>query len=345
MPDRGTVLVTGAAGLIGSAVIWALNQRGDDRILAVDRLDRSEKWRNLAPLRFDDYIDADALGDQIERGLLDDVRAVVHLGACSSTTETDGRVSRREQLQLHETARRVDAGARHPLRLCVVGRHLRRARRPAVATGCDITALRPLNMYGYSKQLFDLHASTRGYLDRIAGLKYFNVFGPNEDHKGDMRSVVNKAFEQILETGRVRCSRATARSSRRRAAAGLPLRQGRGRHDAAPRRARPAPTDSSTSARVRSHTWRELVGAVFGATRTPGRDRVRRHAAASCAPSISTRPRRRSIGCAKRLQPAHRRRSPRRCATTSRNTSSRIVISATSALITPSRPSKQRPRH
>ena len=59
-------------------------------------------------------------------------------------------------------------------------------------------------MYGYSKQLFDLHASTRGYLDRIVGLKYFNVFGPNEDHKGDMRSVVNKAFRQILESGRVR---------------------------------------------------------------------------------------------------------------------------------------------
>ena len=73
-----------------------------------------------------------------------------------------------------------------------------------VSDGLDITTLRPLNMYGYSKQLFDLHASTHGYLDRIVGLKYFNVFGPNEDHKGDMRSVVNKAFRQILETGRVR---------------------------------------------------------------------------------------------------------------------------------------------
>ena len=73
-----------------------------------------------------------------------------------------------------------------------------------MSDGLDIRRLRPLNMYGYSKQLFDLHASARGYLDRIVGLKYFNVFGPNEDHKGDMRSVVNKAFRQILETGRVR---------------------------------------------------------------------------------------------------------------------------------------------
>ena len=73
MLDRGTVLVTGAAGLIGSAVVWALNRRGHERIIAVDRLDRSEKWRNLAPLRFDDYLEADALGDKIERGLLKDV--------------------------------------------------------------------------------------------------------------------------------------------------------------------------------------------------------------------------------------------------------------------------------
>src|SRR5512145_3426724 len=67
--------------------------------------------------------------------------------------------------------------------------------------------LRPLNMYGYSKQLFDLHASRHGYLDRIVGLKYFNVFGPNEDHKGDMRSMVHKAFQQIRESGRVRLFR------------------------------------------------------------------------------------------------------------------------------------------
>ena len=68
-------------------------------------------------------------------------------------------------------------------------------------------------MYGYSKQLFDLHASARGYLDRIVGLKYFNVFGPNEDHKGDMRSVVNKAFRQIVDTGASGSSRAIGRSS------------------------------------------------------------------------------------------------------------------------------------
>ncbi len=157
MPDRGKFLVTGAAGLIGSAVIWALNQRGDERIIAVDRLDRTEKWRNLAPLRFDDYIDADALGDKIELGLLNEVRAVVHLGACSSTTETDARylvenncnyTKMLAEWTLQRGIRFVYASSAATYG-AIEGRVSEEDR--------SITALRPLNMYGYSKQLFDLH--------------------------------------------------------------------------------------------------------------------------------------------------------------------------------------------
>src|SRR5688572_5181831 len=87
MWDRGRILVTGGAGFIGSALIWGLNERGHDRILVADRLDRSSKWRNLAPLRIDDYIDADALLPALDT--LNDVTGVLHMGACSSTTETD----------------------------------------------------------------------------------------------------------------------------------------------------------------------------------------------------------------------------------------------------------------
>ncbi len=199
----GRTLVTGGAGFIGSALIWALNRRGDDRILVVDRLGRSDKWRNLAPLSFDDYMEADALIPAIERGALDDVRTVLHLGACSSTTETDASFLVRNNFEFTKT-----------LAEWALTRNVRFVYASSAATygalegdlseEIPLQSLRPLNMYGYSKHLFDTYASRRGYLDRIAGLKYFNVFGPNEDHKGDMRSMVHKAFGQIAETGKVR---------------------------------------------------------------------------------------------------------------------------------------------
>jgi len=198
-----TTLVTGGAGFIGSALVWALNRRGNDRILVADRLDRSEKWRNLAPLRFDDYLEADALLAAIERNALDRVQTVYHLGACSSTTETDAAFLIRNNYEYTKT-----------LAEWAVRRNIRFVYASSAATygalegdlseDLELPSLRPLNIYAYSKHLFDLHALRRGYADRIAGLKYFNVFGPNEDHKGDMRSMVHKAFEQIRETGRVR---------------------------------------------------------------------------------------------------------------------------------------------
>jgi len=203
MLDQGTILVTGGAGFIGSALVWALNERGYDRILIADVLDRSEKWRNLVPLRFDDYVEADWLRSAIERGGLDQVRTVFHLGACSSTTETDAAYLLRNNT---EFTKRLAEWA--------LGRDVRFVYASSAATygalegtlheSTPLETLRPLNLYGYSKHLFDLYAAHRGYFDRIVGLKYFNVFGPNEAHKGDMRSVVNKAFHQIVETGRVK---------------------------------------------------------------------------------------------------------------------------------------------
>jgi ADP-L-glycero-D-manno-heptose 6-epimerase len=201
--DPGPTLVTGGAGFIGSALVWALNQRGHDRILVADRLGRSEKWRNLTPLTFDDYLEADELLPALDRGALDDVRTVFHLGACSSTTETDASYLIRNNFEftrtLAEWACRRDVRFVYASSAATYG-----ALEGDLSDSVPLTSLRPLNMYGYSKHLFDLHAARRGYLDRIVGLKYFNVFGPNEDHKGDMRSMVHKAYHQIRETGRVR---------------------------------------------------------------------------------------------------------------------------------------------
>ena len=203
MQPSDKILVTGAAGLIGSALVWALNRRGCENIILTDRLGRDERWRNLVPLRFADYLDADQLWDQLGTPALDSVRWVFHLGACSATTEKDAGFLMENNFR---TTRRLAEWA------LAGGRRFVYASSAATygdgAAGMEdghahLDAYRPLNMYGYSKQLFDQHARRQGWLDRIVGLKYFNIFGPNEDHKGDMRSVVHKACGQIRETGKV----------------------------------------------------------------------------------------------------------------------------------------------
>jgi ADP-L-glycero-D-manno-heptose 6-epimerase len=202
-PSRRT-LVTGGAGMIGSAVVWKLNLLGSDRILIADRMDHSEKWRNLVPLRFLDYIDADDLIYTIHNapGHLADVGTVLHLGACSSTTEKDSAFLIRNNFEFTKTLANwaIDKGARfvYASSAATYG-----AREDDFREDLPLPSLRPLNMYGYSKHLFDQYAERAGVLDRIVGLKYFNVFGPNENHKGDMRSVVHKAFHQIVETGKL----------------------------------------------------------------------------------------------------------------------------------------------
>jgi ADP-L-glycero-D-manno-heptose 6-epimerase len=198
------VLVTGGAGFIGSALVWALNRRGCERIIVCDRLGTDEKWRNLTPLHFADYVEADDLLPRLQSGALGKFNLVLHLGACSSTTERDAGFLIRNN---YEFTRDLAAWS------LVNGTRFVYASSAATygdgAAGmadddARLDTLRPLNMYGYSKHLFDLHARRAGFLDRIVGLKYFNVFGPNEDHKGDMRSVVHKSFGQVRETGVIR---------------------------------------------------------------------------------------------------------------------------------------------
>lgn len=203
--ERGTILVTGGAGFIGSALVNALNRRGFDRIIIADFLGHSEKWRNLAPLRFSEYLEADDLlrAVQNDAALLRDVQVVFHLGACSSTTETNATYLIRNNFEYTSTlaawAIRNDRRFVYASSAATYG-----ALESGLSDSADLRTLRPLNMYGYSKHMFDLHASHHGYLQKIVGLKYFNVFGPNEHHKQEMQSVVLKAFHQIKETGGVR---------------------------------------------------------------------------------------------------------------------------------------------
>lgn len=205
----GRILVTGGAGFIGSALVWALNQRGHDRIVVTDLLGSDEKWRNLVPLRFADYVEAGVFRQRILRqpDAFGRFTTVLHLGACSATTErnasylADNNYAYTQEL----AAWSLDQGARFIYASSA-------ATYGDGSSGMDdrderLKRLRPLNMYGYSKHLFDVHAQQAGWLDRIVGVKYFNVFGPNEDHKGDMRSLVHKAYQQILNSGRVQLFR------------------------------------------------------------------------------------------------------------------------------------------
>jgi len=261
-------LVTGGAGFIGSAVVWALNTRGEDRILVADRLDRSEKWRNLAPLRFDDYLEADALLAAIERGTLDRVQTVYHLGACSSTTETDAAFLIRNNYEFTKTL--AEWAVRSNIRFVYASSAATYgALEGELSDATDLSQLRPLNMYAYSKHLFDRYAARHGYADRIVGLKYFNVFGPNEDHKGEMRSMVHKACEQIRETGRVRLFKSDRPE----------FRDGEQRRDfvyvkdavdmTLHAAAQPGLCGLVNVGSGQAHTWLELMRAVFTAMQIP----------------------------------------------------------------------------
>lgn len=202
---KGKILVTGGAGFIGSALIWALNVKGIDDILVCDSLGTDEKWRNLAPLRFDDFVAADDLLDRVQREStsLDEIRTVFHLGACSATTERDLGYLMRNNFEYTKVLGEWSAQ-----------RKTRFIYASSAATYGDGSAgmddketrldqYRPLNGYAFSKQRFDLYAARRGLLNQFVGLKYFNVFGPNEGHKGDMRSVVHKAFQQVETNGQI----------------------------------------------------------------------------------------------------------------------------------------------
>ncbi len=198
-------IVTGGAGMIGSAMVWQLNNAGIDDIWVVDHLGLSEKWKNLVNRRFDRYLPREDFLDMVRRDALPGgIEAVFHMGACSSTTERDADYLFRNNLEYSKT-----------LAEYAVGKGIRFISASSAATygsgaqgfsddAARLDSLRPLNAYGYSKHLFDLWAQRTGRQSRLASLKFFNVYGPNEYHKGDMRSVAVKAFAQIRETGGMR---------------------------------------------------------------------------------------------------------------------------------------------
>lgn len=198
-------VVTGGAGFIGANVVKRLNELGEEEIIIVDNLGSSEKWKNLVDLRFEDYIHKNKFIADIKSGLFKkSVKAIIHLGARSSTTEKDVEFLMENNYEYTKT-----------LAIWSIENNVRFIYASSAATYGDgslgfsddhslILSLMPLNAYGYSKQIFDCWALRNGVLDKVVGLKYFNVYGPREGHKGDMRSMVLKAYEQIKRDGKIR---------------------------------------------------------------------------------------------------------------------------------------------
>ena len=200
------IVVTGAAGFIGSNIVRGLNARGIDDIIAVDDLTQGDKFRNLVDLKIADYVDADVFYEAFADGFFGKVEAVFHEGACSDTMESDGKY-------MMDNNYTTSCGL---FRACQErGARLLYASSAATYGGSDTFREspefeKPLNVYGWSKLLFDqrLRRDIGPGFERashqVVGFRYFNVYGPREQHKGRMASVAFHQFNQFRTEGKVR---------------------------------------------------------------------------------------------------------------------------------------------
>ena len=200
------IVVTGAAGFIGSNIVKGLNSRGINNIIAVDDLTEGDKFRNLADLQIADYVDADDFYDLFAKGAFGQVEAVFHEGACSDTMELDGKYMMDNNYTL--SCELFQSCQAQSTRLLY-------ASSAATYGGSDTFSEspefeKPLNVYGYSKLLFDqrlrreIGQRFENASAQVAGFRYFNVYGPREQHKGRMASVAFHQFNQYQAEGKVK---------------------------------------------------------------------------------------------------------------------------------------------
>lgn len=204
------IVVTGAAGFIGSNIIKGLNARGIDDIIAVDDLKQGDKFRNLAALQISDYVDVDTFYDAFSNGSFGQVEAIFHEGACSDTMEQDGHYMMDNNYtlscQLFHACQKRGARLLYASSAATYGGSSTFREDPAFEL--------PLNVYGYSKLLFDqrmrrecghdFHRTKAGKTSQVVGFRYFNVYGPHEQHKGRMASVAFHQFNQFHAEGKVK---------------------------------------------------------------------------------------------------------------------------------------------
>ncbi len=202
------ILVTGAAGFIGSAFVWQLNENGINDIIISDKLQTEEKWKNIAKRDYYDWVDRDELFEWLEvEENAEKIKAIVHMGACSATTEKDGDFLMKNNYEY--TKKLWDFATERQINFIYAS--------SAATYGMgeqgyndeiDLEghkALRPLNKYGYSKKIFDVWALKQEKTPKQwVGIKFFNVYGPQEYHKDRMASMVFHSFNQYVENGYVK---------------------------------------------------------------------------------------------------------------------------------------------
>ncbi len=196
------IIVTGGAGFIGSNIVMGLNAKGINDILVVDDLSDGTKFKNLVNAKIADYMDKDQFLAKVEAGGFDDlaIEGLFHEGACSSTTEWDGKFMMQNNYEYSKTLLHFCQAQSIPFIY---------ASSASVYGGGsvfkeDLSNEAPLNVYGYSKFLFDQYVRAQTLTSQVIGLRYFNVYGPREQHKGSMASVAFHLNNQILEKGEIK---------------------------------------------------------------------------------------------------------------------------------------------
>ena len=197
-----SIVVTGGAGFIGSCIVRMLNDKGIEDILIVDNIAETEKWKNLVNKRYIEYIHKDIFLDRLQS--YKGITHIIHMGACSSTTENNFDYLYNNNLEYTKVLWKY-CTERQICFIYASSASTYGNGEQGFSDCCDIRILNPLNGYGYSKQLFDLWAEVQqDKPEQCVGLKFFNVYGPNEYHKGTMASVILHGYRQVKESGRLR---------------------------------------------------------------------------------------------------------------------------------------------
>ncbi|MBN2711035.1 MAG: ADP-glyceromanno-heptose 6-epimerase [Planctomycetes bacterium] len=198
-------IITGGAGFIGSAAAWRLNEAGIDDILIVDALGTGPKWKNLVGRKYVDFIHLDEFLTMVESDCMPgNIESIIHMGACSATSERDADYLMDNNF--HYTVKLAQYSIDKGIRFITASSGATYGGGEAGFSDDDAVtpSLRPINMYGYSKHLFDLWLLRNKLTDKVASLKFFNVFGPNEYHKEEMASVIFHSFNRVRESGRIK---------------------------------------------------------------------------------------------------------------------------------------------